>query len=195
MTTDRASSGDGLVQRIVRVFVTGPLSPVLLIGAVASVATPREEDPQIVVPMADVLVSFPGASAAEVEQLVTTPLEKLLWQERGVEHVYSVSRRDGAVVTARFFVGEDRERALVRVQSRIDANKDQAPPCVSGWIVRPVDIDDVPIVSLTLWSATLDDAALRRIAEELAARLEPTPDLSRTEIIGGARRAVRVDLD
>jgi len=200
MSRESAPGHEGLVQRIVRVFVTGPMSPLLLLvsavaGAVAIVATPREEDPQIVVPMAEVLVSFPGGSAEEVEQLVTTPLEKLLWQERGVEHVYSVSRRDGAVVMARFFVGEDRERALVRVQSRIDANKDKAPPGVSGWIVRPVDIDDVPIVSLTLWSATLDDAALRRIAEELAARLEPTPDLSRTDVIGGTRREVRVALD
>jgi multidrug efflux pump subunit AcrB len=198
--TSHPSAHEGLVQRVVRVFVTGPMSPLLLlvsavVGVVAILATPREEDPQIVVPMAEVLVSFPGASAEEVEQLVTTPLEKLLWQERGVEHVYSVSRRDGAVVMTRFFVGEDRERALVRVQSRIDANRDKAPPGVTGWIVRPVDIDDVPIVSLTLWSATLDDAALRRVAEELAARLEPTPDLSRTEVIGGTRREVRVEID
>ncbi|MFN8546158.1 MAG: efflux RND transporter permease subunit, partial [Candidatus Binatia bacterium] len=191
---------EGLVQRIVRVFVTGPLAPLLLVvaaavGVFAVLATPREEDPQIVVPMADVFVAFPGASAAEVEQLVATPLEKLLWQERGVEHVYSVSRRDGAVVTARFFVGEDRERALVRLQSRIDAHRGEAPPGVTGWVVQPVDIDDVPILALTLWSPTADDAALRRVAEELAARLESAPDLSRTEIIGGRRREVRVEVD
>jgi multidrug efflux pump subunit AcrB len=193
-------AGENLIQRIVRVFVTGPLSPVLLIvaaaaGAVAILATPREEDPQIVVPMADVEVAFPGASAAEVERLVATPLEKLLWQERGVEHVYSISRRDGALVTARFFVGEDRERALVRIQSRIDAHRDEAPPGVTGWVVRPVDIDDVPIVALTLWSPTAGAPALRRIAEELAARLEPAPDLSSTEAIGGPAREVRLELD
>ena len=198
--TAPVAGGEGLVQRVVRVFVTGPLSPLLLIvaaavGAVAILATPREEDPQIVVPMADVFVAFPGASAEEVEQLVTTPLEKLLWQVQGVEHVYSISRRDGAVVMVRFLVGEDRERALVRVQSQIDGHRDEAPPGVSGWVVRPVDVDDVPIVSLTLWSPTVDDAGLRRVAEELAARLDPTPDLSRTELIGGRPREVRAEVD
>jgi multidrug efflux pump subunit AcrB len=191
---------EGVVQRLVSVFMTGPLSPVLLIvavvaGAVAVWSTPREEDPQIVVPMADVFVTFPGASAEEVEQLVATPLEKLLWQVQGVEHVYSIARRDGAVVMVRFFVGEDRERALVRVQSQIDGHRDEVPPGVSGWVVRPVDIDDVPIVSLTLWSETVSDADLRRVAEELAARLDSTPGLSRTEVTGGRPREVRVEAD
>jgi len=191
---------ENLVQRIVRAFVTGPLSPLLLLiataaGIVAILATPREEEPQIVVPMADVYVSFPGASAEEVEKLVATPLEKLLWQVEGVEHVYSVSRRDGAVVTVRFFVGEDRERALIRLQSRIEAHRDEAPPGVTGWVVKPVEIDDVPIVLLTLWSRTSDDEALRRAAEELAARLDAVPDLSRSEIHGGRKREVRVEFD
>jgi multidrug efflux pump subunit AcrB len=191
---------EGLVQRIVRAFVTGPLSLLLLIvsaaaGAVAILATPREEEPQIVVPMADVFVSFPGASAEEVEKLVATPLEKLLWQVDGVEHVYSISRREGAVVTVRFFVGEDRERALVRIQSRIDAHRDEVPPGVAGWVVKPVEIDDVPVVSLTLWSPTAGDDVLRRVAEEMAARLDAVPDLSRTEILGGRRREVRVEID
>jgi multidrug efflux pump subunit AcrB len=158
-------------------------------------ATPREEEPQIVVPTADVLVSFPGASAEEVEQLVAAPLEKLLWQIDGVEHVYSVSRRGGAAVTVRFFVGEDRERALVRLQTKIEAHRGDAPPGVTGWVVRPVEIDDVPIVGLTLWSRTADEAALRRTGEELLARLEQVPDVSRTEIFGGYPRRVRVELD
>ncbi|MHC4972412.1 MAG: efflux RND transporter permease subunit [Planctomycetota bacterium] len=191
---------EGIVQRIVRAFVVGPLSPLLLVvsalaGIVAVLATPREEEPQIVVPMADVFVTFPGASAEEVEKLVATPLEKLLWQIDGVEHVYSISERDRAVVTVRFFVGEDRERALIRLQSRIDANRDRVPPGVTGWIVKPVEIDDVPIVTLTLWSPTAGDDTLRRCAEEFAARLEVVEDLSRTEIHGGRRREVRVELD
>ena len=194
------AGSEGLIQRVVRVFVTGPLSPLFLAlaalaGVIAVAATPREEEPQIVVPTADVLVSFPGASAEEVEQLVATPLEQLLWQVEGVEHVYSIARRDGAVVTVRFFVGEDRERALIRLQSRIDAHRDRAPPGVAGWIVRPLEIDDVPILTLTLWSPAADGARLRRVAEELAARLDPTPDLSRTEIVGGHARRVRVELD
>ena len=191
---------EGLVSRIVRAFVTGPLSPLLLLvaaaaGVLAVFATPREEEPQIVVPMADVYVSFPGASAEEVEKLVAAPLERLLWQIDGVEHVYSMSRRDGAVVTVRFFVGEDRERALVRLQSRIDAHRDESPPGVTGWVVRPVEIDDVPIVTLTLWSETADSHALRRVAEEMAARLGEVPDLSRSEVIGGRPREVRVEID
>ncbi len=191
---------EGFVRRIVRAFVTGPLSPLFLVvaaaaGAIAVLATPREEEPQIVVPAADVFVSFPGASAEEVERLVATPLERLLWQVDGVEHVYSISRRDGAVVTVRFFVGTDRERALVRLQSRIEGHRDEVPPGVTGWVVKPVEIDDVPIVALTLWSKTAGAGAIRRAAEELAARLDAVPDLSRSEVIGGLRREVRVELD
>ncbi len=191
---------EGFMRRLVRAFLTGPLSPLFLVvatacGAIAVIATPREEEPQIVVPTADVLVSFPGASAEEVEHLVATPLEKLLWQIEGVEHVYSISRRDGAMVTVRFLVGNDREKALVRIQSRIDAHRDEAPPGVAGWVVKPVEIDDVPIVALTLWSPTADGGTIRRVAEELAARLDATPDLSKTEVIGGLRREVRVELD
>jgi multidrug efflux pump subunit AcrB len=190
----------GRMWRLVRAFVTGPLSPLLLLvstvaGVAAIALTAREEEPQIVVPMADVLVSFPGASAAEVEQLVATPLERLLWQVDGVEHVYSVSRRDGAAVTVRFFVGEDRERALVRIASRIEAHRDRAPPGVSGWVVRPVELDDVPIVALTLWSPSQDEHALRRVGEELLARLEALPELSRSAVIGGLAREVRVELE
>ncbi|MFO0980942.1 MAG: efflux RND transporter permease subunit [Planctomycetota bacterium] len=191
---------DGAIQRVVRAFLTGQLAPMLLLvavaaGVVAVLATPREEEPQIVVPTADVLVAFPGASAEEVEKLVATPLERLLWQIDGVEHVYSVARRDGALVTVRSVVGEDRERALVRLQSKIDSHRDEVPPGVTGWVVRPVEIDDVPIVTLTLWSATADESSLRRVAEELAARLATVPDLSRTEIIGGLRRELRVELE
>ncbi len=198
--SESANAERGVLWRIVRAFVTGPLSPLFLIvaalaGWIAVFATPREEEPQIVVPMADVLVGFPGASAEEVEKLVTTPLERLLWQIDGVEHVYSMSRRDGAMVTVRFTVGEDRERALVRLQSKIDAHRDEAPAGVRGWTVRPVEIDDVPIVVLTLWSERADDGELRRSAEELAARLDRVADVSKSEIVGGCPREVRVELD
>ena len=190
----------GLVARIVEQAVRGPLSPLVLVaatlaGVVAILFTPREEEPQIVVPTADVMVSFPGASAAEVETLVATPLEKLLWQLEGVEHVYSVSRREGAVVTVRFFVGQDRERALVRLSSAIEAHRSEAPPGVAGWSVKPVDIDDVPILALTLHSDALDEGLLRRVGEELLARLETVPDVSKTAILGGLPREVRVELD
>ena len=123
-----------------------------VLGLAALVITPREEDPQIVVPLADVIVSFPGHSAQEVEQLVSTPLEKILYQIDGVEYVYSMSREDTAIITVRFYVGEDRERSLVKLFKKIDENIDIVPPGVTGWVVKPVEIDDVPIVTLTLTS-------------------------------------------
>ncbi len=199
MNTPEPDAG-GWIGRIVQQAVTGPLSPLVLVaaalaGVIALWFTPREEEPQIVVPTVDVSVAFPGASAAEVETLVATPLEKLLWQLEGVEHVYSVSRREGAVVTVRFFVGQDRERALVRISAAIDAHRHEVPPGVAGWSVRPVDVDDVPIVALTLHSNELDEGALRRVAEELLGRLETIEDVSKSGILGGAAREVRVELD
>ena len=196
------SSGGGttLVVAVVRKFLTSQLSIILIalavcMGIAAVILTPREEDPQIVVPMADVYVQVPGCSAAEVEKLVTTPLERILWQIDGVEHVYSISRRDMAVVTVRFYVGEDRERSLTKIASRIEMNRDIVPPVVSGWVVKPVEIDDVPIVTAALVSKTMTPGDLRRIGEEVKARLDSIEDLSRTEIVGGYRREIRVTVD
>ena len=190
----------GPIPAIVAVFLRGRLSIVMVIAALALGGaaiwlTPREVEPQIVVPLADVYVQFPGASAEEVEKLVATPLERLLWQIDGVEYVYSISRRDMAIVTVRFFVGEDREESLVKLHNRITSHLDEAPPGVTGWVVKPVEIDDVPIVTLTLHSATNDDHVLRRVGEEVLARLDAVPDVSRTRIVGGRARAVRVVLD
>lgn len=191
---------ESLIARLVAPFLQTP-PPVLLIifalalGAAALVLTPREEEPQIVVPLADVYVQAPGASAREVELLVATPLEKLLWQIDGVEYVYSMSRDGQAIVTVRFHVGEDRERSLVKLHNKISMNIDQAPPIVRGWVIRPVEIDDVPIVNLTLYSEHYDDFELRRIGEEVLARLTEVEDISRSELVGGRRRELRVELD
>ena len=195
-----AEEKHGFVYKVVEGFLKSHLPIILtivalLLGAGALEFTPREEDPQIIVPVADVFVQFPGASAEEVEKLVATPLEKLLWQIDGVEYVYSISRRDMAVVTVRFFVGEDRERSLVKLYNKIDSNRDVAPPGVTGWVVKPIEIDDVPVVTLTLHSARYDDAALRRVGEEVLTRLEALPDLSRSEVFGGRPRELRVQLD
>ncbi len=186
------------IMRIVRLFLSGPLSGIFIVAAIAAgvialLATPREEDPQIIVPMADVEVAFPGHAPAETEQLVTRPLERLLWQLDGVEHVYSVSSRDGAVVTVRFLVGEDRDRAMVRLRDKIEENRNIVPAGVTNWRVVPVSINDVPIVTLTLSSEKYDSAALRRMAEELAAHLDGIPDISRSEIIGGMPRVIRIE--
>jgi len=163
-------------------------------GVAAILVTPREEEPQIVVPMADIYVSAPGANPEEVENLVASPLERLLWQVDGVEYVYSMSRQDMAIVTVRFFVGEDRENSLVKLHNRIMMHQDRVPPIVTGWVIKPVEIDDVPIVNLTLYSDRHDDYQLHRIGEEVLARLSQVENISRTEVFGGRKREIRVEL-
>ena len=185
MKTEPDTPPGGLIAGIVRQFLTSKLSILfilfaVLMGAAAVLMTPREEEPQIVVPLADVFVQAPGASAEEIEKLVSTPLERLLWQIDGVEYVYSMSRRDMAVVTVRFYVGEDREGSLVKLHNKITMNIDQVPPIVRGWVIKPVEIDDVPIVNLTLVSERHDDHDLRRIGEEALSRLSEAEDISRT---------------
>jgi len=189
----------GLIVNIVRQFLTSRLSILFILfslsmGAAAILATPREEEPQIVVPLADVYVQAPGVSAEEVEKLIANPLERLLWQIDGVEYVYSISRRDMAIVTVRFYVGEDRERSLVKLHNKIAMSIDQVPPIVRGWVIKPIEIDDVPIVNLTLYSERYDDHQLRRIGEEVLSRLSKVKDISRAEIVGGRKREVRVEL-
>ena len=190
----------GLVSKIIETFLTGHLTPLVMMislvaGAAALYVTPREEEPQIVVPLADVLVQVPGASAQEVERLVATRLEKLLYQVDGVEYVYSISRPHQAVVTVRFFVGEDREDSLIKIHNKLQTSVDQIPPNVSGWVVKPIEIDDVPILAVTLWSPTLDDYVLRRAAEELEIRVQGVPGTGRTSVHGGRPRKLRVLLD
>ena len=190
----------GLIDRIVATFLKGNFTVLfilitLALGAAALLITPREEEPQIVVPMADVFVQMPGASAREVEQQVSTRLERLLYQIDGVEYVYSMSRPGMAIVTVRFYVGEDREDSLVKLYNKISMHTDIVPPGVVGWVVKPVEIDDVPIVMVTLWSDRYDDHALRRIAEEVEIRLQRVWNTARTEVVGGRPRQVSVWLD
>ncbi|MCB1136455.1 MAG: efflux RND transporter permease subunit, partial [Chlamydiia bacterium] len=189
----------GFFTRFADRFLSGYAASILILiaaslGVAALCLTPQEEEPQIIVPFADVFVSFPGASAQEVENLVALPLERLLWQIDGVEYVYSMSQADRAIVSVRFYVGEDRERSLVKLYNKINSNSDLVPPGVAGWVVKPVEIDDVPIVNLTLHSPRYDDHALYRIAEELRVRLDAVSDLSRSTIVGGRPLQTRVDL-
>ena len=141
--------------RIVEVFLRGDVAVLLVVvslilGLAALLLTPREEEPQIVVPMADVFVTAPGLSAEEVEKQVTRRLEKMLNQIDGVEYVYSMSSPGQSVITVRFYVGEDREESLVKLYNKIHSNIDQTPPVVESWVVKPVEIDDVPIVIVSL---------------------------------------------
>jgi len=191
-----------LTARIVEIFITSKLSILLLLaslvaGVVALVATPREEEPQIVVPFADVFVQFPGASAEETENLVATPLESRLWEIDGVETVYSMSRPGEAVVTVRFFVGEDRERSLVKVWNKVLSSQDAVPQGVTGWIVKPIEIDDVPIVTFTLSSGdpAVGSAELRRIADEVQDKLGRVTDTGKRAVVGGEPRRVTIWVD
>ena len=185
---------------IVHLFLDNNFSIILivvsvLIGLAALFVTAREEDPQIVVPLADVMVSMPGYSAAQVEQLAATPLEKMLYQVDGVEYVYSMARENQAVITVRFYVGQDRERSLVKLFKKINENQDVIPAGVAGWVVKPVEIDDVPVVTMTLTGADGQGHTLRRVGEEAVQRLSALPGVSRAYVVGGEPRTVRVDLD
>jgi multidrug efflux pump subunit AcrB len=200
--TEPEPSKRGLTARIVEVFITSKLSILFLIasllaGGLALLVTPREEEPQIVVPFADVFVNFPGASAEETEKLVATPLETKLWEIDGVEYVYSMSRPGQAVVTVRFFVGEDRERSLVKVWNKVMSNQDAVPSGVTSWIVKPVEIDDVPIVLFTLSSPNpqVGGPELRRIADEVLDKLARVPNTGKSSVVGGERRRVTVYAD
>jgi multidrug efflux pump subunit AcrB len=193
----------GFLTRIVELFLRGDVAVLvivvsLVLGVAALLLTPREEEPQIVVPLADVFVSAPGLSAEETEQQVTRRLEKLLYQIDGVEYVYSMSRPGECVVTVRFYVGEDREDSLVKLYNKINSNRDQVPPSVESWVVKPVEVDDVPIVIATLWSDQTDrysDHQLRRVAEEIQHELQAIDNTNQVRVTGGRPRRVRVELD
>ena len=189
----------GMAGRIAAFFINSKLTPLLIIaslllGAFAVVMTPREEEPQIVVPMIDVFVQAPGLSAKEVEQRVTNPMEKLLWEIPGVEYIYSTSRPGMSMVIVRFLVGEDEEDSILKTYNKLYANFDRIPAGVSPPLVKPRSIDDVPILALTLWSENYDSFMLRRIAAEVEDAVKEIDDVSETHLIGGLRRQLRVEL-
>jgi multidrug efflux pump subunit AcrB len=167
----------------------------LLLGAFAVWKLPREEEPQIVVPMVDVFVQMPGASAREVEERVTRPMEKLLWEIPGVEYIYSTSSPGMSTAIVRFLVGQDEEKSIVRLNQKLNANLDLIPPGASLPLVKPRSIDDVPILALTFWSGRYGDYELRRIAAQVDDTVKQTPDVSAVALIGGARREIQITLD
>ncbi|EMI52507.1 efflux RND transporter permease subunit [Rhodopirellula sallentina] len=197
------SDSPPILTRIVEVFLRGDVAIMLIVlslmlGAASLVLTPREEEPQIVVPMADVMINAPGLSAGETERQVTDRIEKLLYQIDGVEYVYSMSRPGSSIVTVRFYVGEDREDSLVKLYNKINSSTDLIPPAVDSWVIKPIEVDDVPIVIATLWSKQTDrygDHELRRIAEELQHQLQAIPNTNRVEVLGGRPRRINVRLD
>jgi len=190
----------GLAGRIARMFIDSRLTPLvmvasLLLGGFAILATPREEEPQIIVPMMDVFVQMPGAGAREVEERVTIPMEKKLMEVPGVEYVYSTSSPGLSFAVVRFKVGEDEEKSIVKLYNKMYANFDLIPPGATTPLIKPRSIDDVPILALTLWSDRMDGFMLRRIAAQLDDQIKDVPDVSETRLLGGERRQVRVLLD
>ena len=203
MNTENVSPKKHFLDRLVAYSLNGGLPMFffvlsLALGAIALSLTPREEEPQIVVPMADVRVFAPGLSALQVEKQVTLPLEKLLSQIPGVEHIYSRSGTGQSVVTLRFFVGEDREDALLNVYNKLYSNQDQIPSVVTHWLVKPIEVDDVPILMLGLWSNRPDrygDFELRRFADEITTYLQQIPDTNQVTVFGGRPRTINVLLN
>jgi multidrug efflux pump subunit AcrB len=170
----------------------------MLAGMMALNYTPREEEPQIVVPMIDVVVNAEGVNVKQMERLVTTPLEKMLAQVSGVEHVYSVTNNSQTVVTLRFHVGENRENALLNTYNKLHSNTDRIPDIVTKWRVQPIEVDDVPIIMLGLWSSdntTIDDYELRRLAEEVSTFLQAIDNTSEVNIVGGRSREIQVNVE
>ena len=190
----------GAAGKIGRSFIDSKLTPLIIIasillGLAAVYALPREEEPQIIVPMIDIFVRMPGASPKEVEGRVTKPMEKLLWEIPGVEYIYSTSSPEMSMAVVRFRVGEDEEESIVRLQSKLMANYDLIPEGVSPPLVKPRYIDDVPILALTFWGEDIDHYALRRVVAEVEDLVKRVENVSTTTIIGGYRRQVQVLLD
>ncbi len=190
----------GLAGRLAAMFVSSRLTPIavlasILLGVFAVLMLPREEEPQIQVPMIDVMVGMLGATAREVENRVTRPMEKLLWEIPGVEYLYSTSSPAASMVIVRFKVGTDIESALIRLNQKLQANFDRIPAGVTPPLVKPRTIDDVPVLALTLHSPNHDHLTLRRLAAQLDDAVKSIPQVAETTLIGGTRRAVRVALD
>ena len=189
----------GLVSKVMNSFFPPILILLtLLVGAASLWLTPKEEDPQIVVPMADVLIAAPGLSAKQIEKQVTEPLEKLVSQIDGVEYVYSSSMEGSAQIIVRYFVGEDREGALVKLYNKLYSNQDNIPASITNWIIKPVEIDDVPIVVASLYSTspdTIGSYELRRLAEQTTQRLKALDDTNIVNVLGGSPRQVEIILD
>jgi multidrug efflux pump subunit AcrB len=190
----------GPAGRVAQAWISSKLTPLLicaalLLGAFAVWKLPREEEPQIIVPMIDVFVQMPGASAHEVEERVTRPMEKLLWEIPGVEYIYSTTSPGMSMAIVRFYVGQDEEKSIVRLNQKLSANFDLIPPGASQPLVKPRSIDDVPILALTLSSRRYNDFDLRRIASQLDDAIKQVPDVSTVTLIGGQRREVRIVLD
>jgi len=190
----------GFAGKVAAAFLDSKLTPLLvvaslLIGAFAVLVTPREEEPQIKVPMVDVFVQLPGATAEEVERQLVTPLEKALFEIPGVEHVYSTSQPSGGMIIVRYLVGTDPDRAALAVHTKLAEKVADLPAGAPPPLVVPRGIDDVPALAYTLWSTTATPLEIRQVAQELRAELVRHPRVAQVHVLGGVRRAVTVRFD
>lgn len=188
----------GMAGRMAQRFIHSPLSPLLLIamlalGVLGLVFTPRQEDPQISVPMVDIMVQYPGASAEQVTTLVSEPLESLMSDITGVKHVYSASRKGASIITVQFDVGEDLQESLIKLHDKIVSNRDKIPPGVSQPLIKPKAVDDVPVVTLTLWSDDIDDASMRLLGLDILKKIKEVPNTSKSFIVGGRKEQIRIE--
>lgn len=190
----------GLAGRVAATFIDSKLTPLIvvaavLLGSAAIVLLPREEEPQIKVPMVDVMVSMPGSNAQEVEERTTRPMEQLLWEIPGVEYIYSTSSDSASLVIVRYKVGEDPDRSLTKLTEKLRSNFDRIPLGVTPPLIKLRSIDDVPILALTFHSERYDHLTLRRLAAQVEEAIKQIPLVAETSLLGGSRRAVRVLLD
>ena len=194
------SAHPGFAGRLAAAFVNSRLTLIglaasLLLGLLALTLLPREEEPQIKVPMIDVIVTMPGATPEEVEQRLAVPMEKLLYELPGVEYIYSTSTPGQCLLIARFYVGTNFEEAIVSLNQKLQTNFDRIPHGVSRPLIKPHSIDDVPILALTFHSQTYDHFTLRRLAAQVDDSIKSIFEVAETRLIGGARRQLRVEFD
>ncbi|MEQ8908884.1 MAG: efflux RND transporter permease subunit [Vicingaceae bacterium] len=191
---------EGISGKIAGFFINSKLTILLMIalmviGLYSSTLIPREEEPQINVPMADLMIGYPGASPSEVEARITAPLEKAIANIKGVDHIHSMSRNGGAMIIVQFKVGQDIERSYVKLYDELIKHQHLLPERAMKPMIKTRSINDVPMLGLTLWSENYNDFQLRQIAEELSTEIERVPDVSITDVIGGRSREVRLTLD
>ncbi len=186
--------------RLAGAFLESKITPLMIvflfmIGVLALIMTPREYNPQIVVPAANIIVAKPGASAQEVHNLIVKPLETIMNAQSGVDHTFGVAANDVGVVTVQFEVGQDQEDSLVKLYNQLMQNMDRIPPGAMQPVVRPINVDDVPILTLTLSSRVHDEVVLRDLAARLLEQLRNVEGVSFTQLVGGRPRTVNVWVD
>jgi multidrug efflux pump subunit AcrB len=191
---------EGISGKIANIFINSKLTILLMvalmgIGIYSSFLIPREEEPQIIVPMADVLVGYPGASPTEIESRVVKPLEKIISNIKGVQHVHSIAMNGKSMIIVQFYVGENTEDSYVKLYDELMRHQGIFPPGVTHPLVKTRSIDDVPMLGLTFWSENYDDYQIRQIAEEVLSEIEKVKDVSITKVIGGRNRQLKVTLD